>query len=66
MLPGRRIPATAAGRIVFRDCVPVAVQSAGDIEFLSEVDNGLAWQVRGMFARRLNPSGYLPPPGRPM
>lgn len=66
LLPGRRVPATAAGRIVFRDGLPIAMQSGGDIEFLAEVDNELAWQVRGLFARKRNPSGWLPAPARPV
>lgn len=66
LLPGKRIPATAAGRIVFRDGLPIALQAGGDVEFLSAVDNELAWQVRGLFARRRNPSGWLPEPQRPV
>jgi ATP-dependent Lhr-like helicase len=66
VLPGRRIPATAGGRIVFRDGVPIAMQSGGDIAFLAPLDNELAWQVRGLFARRRNPSGWLAAPERPV
>ncbi|MBI1731189.1 MAG: DEAD/DEAH box helicase [Gammaproteobacteria bacterium] len=66
LLPGARIPASSTGRIVFRDGVPIAMQSRGDIGFLAEVDNALAWQVRGLFARRRNPSGWLPAPRQPV
>ena len=66
LLPGKRISAHAAGRVVFRDGLPIALQSGGDIEFLSDLDNELAWQVRGLFARRRNPSGWLAGPAQPV
>ena len=66
VLPGKRVPANAAGRVVFRDGLPIALQAGGDIEFLANVDNELAWQVRGLFARRRNPSGWLPEPSQPV
>jgi ATP-dependent Lhr-like helicase len=59
LLPGERIPATGAHRVVFRDGLPVARQSAGDIEFLQELSNEESWQVRNLFARRRNPTGYF-------
>jgi ATP-dependent Lhr-like helicase len=65
ILPGERIPATAAHRIIFRDGVPVARQSGRDVTFLEELGNEESWQVRNLFARRRNPAGYFPTPGRP-
>jgi ATP-dependent Lhr-like helicase len=66
LLPGERIPALGAHRVVFRDGVPVARQSAGDIEFLQELSNEEGWQVRNLFARRRNPAGYFRGSSRPV
>lgn len=66
ILPGERIPATAGHRLVFRNGLPIARQSGRDIDFLQELDNEQAWQVRNLFARRRNPSGYLAQPPRPV
>ena len=61
-----RIAATGAHRIVFRDGLPVARQSAGDIEFLQALSNEEGWQVRNLFARRRNPAGYFRGSARPV
>jgi ATP-dependent Lhr-like helicase len=60
ILPGERIPAPGSVRIAFRDGVPVARQSGGDIEFLVAVENTESWQIRNLFARRKQPASYLP------
>jgi ATP-dependent Lhr-like helicase len=66
LLPGERIPATGAHRIVFRDGLPVARQLAGDIQFLQELSNEQGWQVRNLFARRRNAAGYFRAGSRPV
>ncbi len=64
LLPGDRITATLANRIVFRAGLPVAVQCGDDLELLGEPGAELAWQARTLLASRRRPASFMPPPPR--
>ena len=63
VLPGERVPAVTHNRILFRDGLPVAFQTAGEIRFAEELDPQAQWQVRNLLIRRQDPA-VLAPQGR--
>ncbi|KIZ34770.1 hypothetical protein, partial [Stutzerimonas stutzeri] len=54
LLPGSRVPALAANRILFRDGLPVAVLAAGKPQWLVELDEDAQREARRLLtpARR--------------
>ena len=46
ILPGEKVTATSNNRILFRDGVPVAVKSGGDISFLTKTEDEAAWRSK--------------------
>lgn len=62
LLPGERITATLANRILFRDGLPVAVQTGDAIELLGPLAPELAWQAKTLLTRRRRPASFMPPP----
>ncbi|MBA3564142.1 MAG: DEAD/DEAH box helicase [Gammaproteobacteria bacterium] len=49
--PGERVPALRKNRILYRDGVPVAVQSAGEVRFIGELDSDAQWDARQRLVR---------------
>ena len=60
VLPGERIPAVTHNRILFRDGLAVAFQTAGEIRFAEELDPQAQWQVRNLLIRRQDPAALAP------
>ncbi len=60
LTPGRRIPALAGNRVLYRDGVPVASQEGGQPHFLAEVEPGEQWLLRNALAGR-QAALYAPP-----
>ena len=60
VLPGERVPAVTNNRILFRDGLPVAFQTAGEVRFAEELDPQEQWQVRNLLIRRHNPAAMAP------
>ena len=65
--PGPRVPALPGNRVLYRDGVPLAIQVAGDMRILGDVDPGDEWKVRKTLVRkhalpRLR--SYIGAPGR--
>ncbi|UCH52837.1 MAG: ATP-dependent DNA helicase, partial [Pseudomonadota bacterium] len=52
LIPGARVPALAGNRILYRDGVPIAVQVAGEAQFLTELDPATAWQAHNALLRK--------------
>jgi ATP-dependent Lhr-like helicase len=52
LTPGARVPALAGNRVLFRDGVPIAVQVAGEAQFLTELDPAAAWQAHNALLRK--------------
>ena len=50
--PGPRVPALTNNRVLYRDGVPVATHTAGQSEFLVEMEPGREWEARQALLRR--------------
>ena len=55
ILPGTRLPAVAANRVLFRDGEPVAVKERGRVRFLTELDSAAQWEAANALERRKPP-----------
>ncbi len=57
LTPGARIAAHAGNRVLYRDGVPIAVQTGGETHFLTTLEAGSEWQARNALLRQpLSPS----------
>lgn len=54
-VPGQRVLANPSNRILYRDGIPIAVQEAGEIRFLVEMDSATQWRARNALVRRAIP-----------
>ena len=64
LTPGDKVPRLPGNRLLFEGGVPVAVQSAGDIRYLREMELAAQWEVKNLLIRRQQPASYVvPPPG---
>jgi ATP-dependent Lhr-like helicase len=50
--PGPRVPALTGNRVLFRDGVPVAIHTAGQSDFLVEMEPGREWEARQALLRK--------------
>ena len=50
--PGARVPALAGNRVLFRDGIPVATHTAGQSDFLVQLEPGREWEARQALVRR--------------
>jgi ATP-dependent Lhr-like helicase len=66
LLPGERVNATLSNRIVFRNGVPVAVQSGDELVFLHELDPELQWHAKMLITRKRRPASFMTPPLDPV
>jgi ATP-dependent Lhr-like helicase len=55
--PGLRLAALAGNRFLLRDGVPVAINAAGETQFLEAVAPGEEWQLRSVLLRRRSREG---------
>ncbi len=46
LTPGRKLPALAGNRLLYRDGLPLASPAGGETRFYQEVDPGTEWQAR--------------------
>ena len=56
LIPGPRVPALTGNRLLYRDGLPVATLSAGEVHFLVDLDPALRWQAQTALIRRPAPS----------
>ena len=54
--PGTRLPALTGNRLLYRDGLPVAVFSGGEVSFLQELDAKEAWEAQNHLLRRHVPA----------
>jgi ATP-dependent Lhr-like helicase len=59
ILPGERIPAIARHRILFKNGLPVAVQTGKEIRFLESLSEQEQWTARTQLTRRQKPAAYV-------
>jgi ATP-dependent Lhr-like helicase len=55
LTPGPRLAALTGNRILYRDGVPVAVRSGGQVEFLVELEAALQWEAQNRLLRSPTP-----------
>ncbi|MEK7758884.1 MAG: hypothetical protein AAB304_04685, partial [Pseudomonadota bacterium] len=51
LTPGAKIAALAGNRILYRDGVPIAVQTGGEAQFLATLVPGEEWTARNALLR---------------
>jgi ATP-dependent Lhr-like helicase len=54
--PGGRLPALSGNRVLYRDGVPVALLSGGEVQFLTEMSAADQWEARNKLLRRHVPA----------
>jgi ATP-dependent Lhr-like helicase len=57
LTPGARVPAIAGNRVLYRDGVPIAVQTGGEATFLEDLAPGDEWTARNALLRSPLASG---------
>jgi ATP-dependent Lhr-like helicase len=62
LLPGERVSAKLSNRILFRDGVPVAVQSGDELQLLRALDAESEWQAKMLLTNKRRPASFVPPP----
>jgi ATP-dependent Lhr-like helicase len=62
LTPGEKVARLAGNRVLFEGGVPIAVQSGGDVHFLTPLGAGGQWEVRNLLIRKQRPSNYVEPP----
>jgi ATP-dependent Lhr-like helicase len=62
LTPGEKVPRLASNRVLFEGGVPIAVQSGGDVHYLTPLDAGGQWEVRNLLIRKQHPGNYVEPP----
>ena len=58
------MPRLPGNRLLFEGGVPIAVQSGGDVRYLTALDAGAQWEVKKLLIRKQRPASYVEPPGR--
>ncbi len=56
LIAGPRLPALTANRVLYRDGLPVATLSAGEVHFLVDMDSAQRWQAQTALIRRPAPA----------
>ncbi len=52
LTPGPRLPALAGNRILYRDGLPLATLTGGEVRFLEPLDAAAQWEARNVLLRR--------------
>ncbi|MGH8306221.1 MAG: Lhr family helicase, partial [Steroidobacteraceae bacterium] len=55
LTPGARLPALAGNRVLYRDGVPLALLSGGEVSFLAELPAREQWEAQNLLLRRRVP-----------
>jgi ATP-dependent helicase Lhr and Lhr-like helicase len=56
LTPGARLPSLSGNRLLYRDGVPVALLSGGEVSFLMELPPQQQWEARNLLLRRHVPA----------
>lgn len=62
LTPGDKVPRLPGNRLLLEGGVPIAVQSAGEIRYLRELEAGVQWEVKNLLIRRQLAASYVVPP----
>jgi ATP-dependent Lhr-like helicase len=63
--PGEKVPRLPGNRLLFENGVPIAVQSGGELHYLTALDAGAQWEVKNLLIRKQRPGSYHEPPAQP-
>ncbi|HEV8314909.1 MAG TPA: ATP-dependent DNA helicase, partial [Burkholderiaceae bacterium] len=63
--PGEKVPRLPGNRLLFENGVPIAVQSGGELRYLTALGAGAQWEVKNLLIRKQRPGSYHEPPVRP-
>ena len=55
LTPGARVPALTGNRVLYRDGVPIAALSGGEVSFFTELDTATEWEAHNLLLRRPTP-----------
>ncbi|MBW8832226.1 MAG: DEAD/DEAH box helicase [Burkholderiales bacterium] len=64
LTPGEKVPRLVSNRVLFEGGVPIAVQSGGDVHYLTPLDAGGQWEVKNLLLRKQRPGSCVEPPAR--
>jgi ATP-dependent Lhr-like helicase len=56
LTPGARLPALSGNRVLYRDGVPIALYTGGEVAFLTELAPPQQWEARNRLLRRQVPA----------
>jgi ATP-dependent helicase Lhr and Lhr-like helicase len=56
LTPGAKLAALTGNRLLFRDGVPVASLTGGEVQFLTDLDAAVEWQARKTLLRSATPA----------
>ncbi len=56
LTPGSRLPALAGNRVLYRDGVPLATLTGGEVRFLETLDAAAQWEAQNVLLRRHVPA----------
>jgi ATP-dependent Lhr-like helicase len=56
LTPGARLPSLSGNRLLYRDGVPLALLSGGEVSFLQELPAQQQWEARNLLLRRQVPA----------
>ncbi len=52
LTPGEKVPRLAGNRLLFEGGVPIAVQSGGEVRYLTPLEAGAQWEARNQLIRK--------------
>ncbi|MBS0378020.1 MAG: DEAD/DEAH box helicase [Proteobacteria bacterium] len=55
LTPGARLPSLSGNRVLYRDGVPIALYSGGEVGYLTELDPPAQWEAKNALLRRQVP-----------
>ncbi|HJX19406.1 MAG TPA: hypothetical protein VJ454_00340, partial [Steroidobacteraceae bacterium] len=56
LTPGARLPSLSGNRLLYRDGVPLALLTGGEVSFLLELPAQQQWEARNLLLRRQVPA----------
>src|SRR5262249_59457116 len=59
LTPGPRLPALTGNRLLYRDGLPIAVLSAGEVQFLQTLDAASEWEAHKALLRCAGPAPFV-------
>jgi len=57
--PGEKVPRLPGNRLLYEGGVPIAVQSGGEVCFLTPLDTPAQWTARNLLIRRQRPGAFV-------